>query len=59
MPDRVLTCSRIVPNSTPSKPTWFQRLPEILDRPRHMDATHLDRRPIEQLFGTGTDEDGN
>ena len=59
MPDHALTCSRIVPNPMPSKPAWFQRLPEILDRLHHMDATELDRRPVEQLFGTGTDEDGN
>ena len=37
----------------PSKPTSFQRLPEILDVLRGMDSIHLDRQGVEQLFGVG------
>ena len=37
----------------PSKPTWFHRLPEILDALCGMDATHLDRQAVETLFGVG------
>ena len=36
----------------PSKPTWFHRLPEILDALCGMDATHLDRQAVEgRVFG--------
>ena len=37
----------------PPKPTWFHRLPEILDVLTHMDASHLDRQAVERLFGVG------
>ena len=37
----------------PSKPSWFHRLPEILDVLTHMDARHLDRQGVEKLFGVG------
>ena len=37
----------------PIKPTWFHRLPEILDVLHHIDATHLDRAAVEKLFGVG------
>ena len=37
----------------PSKPTWFHRLPEILDALCGMDAPHLDRQAVETLFGVG------
>ena len=37
----------------PPKPTCFQRLPEILEVPSGMDATHLDRQAVEKLFGVG------
>ena len=54
MPDRALTCSRIVPSTMPSKPAWFPRLPEILDVIVYsMDASYLDRQAVEHL-GTVT-----
>ena len=53
MPDRSLTWSRTGPRPMPSKPTWFHRLPEILEVFRSMDATHLDRQAVETLFGVG------
>ena len=37
----------------PSKPTWFHRLPEILDVLHSMEASHLDRQAVEHLFGGG------
>ena len=37
----------------PSKPTWFHRLPGILDVLRGMESSHLDRQAVEQLFGVG------
>ena len=37
----------------PPKPTWFHRLPEILDVLRGMDASDLDRQAVEKLFGVG------
>ena len=37
----------------PSKPTWFHRLPELFEVLGGMDATHLDRQAVEQLFGVG------
>ena len=37
----------------PSKPSWFHRLPEILDVLTHMDASHLDRQAVEKLFRVG------
>ena len=54
MPDRALTCSRIVPSTMPSKPAWFPRLPEILDVIVYsMDTSYLDRQAVEHL-GTVT-----
>ena len=40
----------------PPKPAWFHRLPEILDVLTSMDAGHLDRYAVEQLFGTDTSD---
>ena len=37
----------------PPTPTWFQRLLEILDVLRGMDAGYLDRQAVEKLFGVG------
>ena len=37
----------------PPKPTWFHRLPEILDGLRGMDSSHLDRQAVEQHFDVG------
>ena len=37
----------------PPNPTWFHRLPEILDVLRGMESSHLDRQAVEQLFGVG------
>ena len=37
----------------PSKPAGFHRLPEILDILRSLEAGHLDRQAVEQLFGVG------
>ena len=34
----------------PAPFAWFHRLPEILDVHRGIDATHLDRQAVEQLF---------
>ena len=59
MPDHSPTCSRIAPSPMPPKPTWFHRLPEILDVLHSLDTSHLDRQGVEHLFGAGTDEDGN
>ena len=53
MPVRSLTWSIIGARTIPSKPTWCQRLPEILDVLHSMDASHLDRQAAEKLFGVG------
>ena len=53
MPDRFLTWSIIGASTMPPNPTWFHRLPEILDTLRGMDSSHLDRQAVEQLFGVG------
>ena len=37
----------------PPTPTWFQRLLEILDVLRGIDAGYLDRQAVEKLFGVG------
>ena len=37
----------------PPKPTWFHRLPEILDVLRKMEASQLDRQALERLFQVG------
>ena len=53
MPDHSLTLSIIGARTIPSKPTWFHRLPGILDVLRNMEASQLDRQGVEQLFGVG------
>ena len=45
MPDRALTCGRSAPSPMPSKPTWFHRLPEILDALRRMDSSNSSASP--------------
>ena len=37
----------------PSKHAWFQRLPEMLDVLRRMEARQLLRQAVEKLFGVG------
>ena len=34
----------------PSKPTWFHRLPELLDVLRSMNTDRIDRQTVERLF---------
>ena len=35
----------------PSQPTWFHRLPQILDELRAFEGAYLDRLAVEKLFG--------
>ena len=53
MPVRSLTWSRRGAHTMPPKPTWFHRLPEILEVLRTMKDSYLDRQAVEQLFGVG------
>ena len=53
MPDRALTSSRVGARPMPSKRALFQRPPEIINVLLGMDASHLDRQGVEQLFGVG------
>ena len=59
MPDHSLTCCRIAARPMPSNPTWFHKLPEILDLLTRMDMGHLDRLAVLQLFGVGPRRAGN
>ena len=42
MPDHALTWSKIGARAMPPKPTWFHRLPEILDVLRSIDSSNQD-----------------
>ena len=51
MPDRSLTWSISGARAMPSKPTWFQRLPEILAILRDLDADPPSAQAVEPIFG--------
>ncbi len=51
VPDRSLTYTCSGGSVLPSQPTWFHRLPEILDELRILEAAYLDRLAVEKLFG--------